>query len=53
MAKKEDTGLATSAGLVRYMEESLSKVKIKPEYVIGTTVAVIIVEIILNYGRFF
>ncbi len=52
MSKREETGLATSAGLVRYMDETFSKVKVKPEHVIGFTVAFIIIEAILTYGRF-
>ncbi|ENN96010.1 hypothetical protein J422_04695 [Methanocaldococcus villosus KIN24-T80] len=51
MSKREERGLATSAGLVRYMDESLSKIKVKPEHVIGLTVAFIIIETILTYGR--
>ncbi|XRO75769.1 preprotein translocase subunit Sec61beta [Methanocaldococcus sp. 28A] len=53
MSKREETGLATSAGLIRYMDESFSKVKVKPEHVIGVTVAFIVIEVILTYGRFF
>ena len=53
MSRREERGLATSAGLIRYMDESLSKVKVKPEHVIGATVGLIILEIILTYGRFF
>ena len=52
MSKREETGLATSAGLVRYMDETFSKVKVKPEHVMGFTVAFIIIEAILTYGRF-
>ncbi|MEO2117581.1 MAG: preprotein translocase subunit Sec61beta [Methanocaldococcus sp.] len=52
MSKREETGLATSAGLVRYMDETFSKVKVKPEHVIGFTVAFIAIEAILTYGRF-
>ncbi|MCQ6253722.1 preprotein translocase subunit Sec61beta [Methanocaldococcus sp.] len=52
MSKREETGLATSAGLIRYMDETFSKIKVKPEYVIGVTVAFIIIEIFLNYGMF-
>ncbi|WP_457612286.1 preprotein translocase subunit Sec61beta [Methanocaldococcus sp.] len=52
MSKREERGLATSAGLIRYMDESLSKIKVEPEHVIGVTVALIIIEAILTYGRF-
>jgi preprotein translocase subunit Sec61beta len=52
MSKREDRGLATSAGLVRYMDESLSKIRIEPEKVIGITLFIIIAEIILTYGMF-
>ncbi|WP_423792666.1 preprotein translocase subunit Sec61beta [Methanocaldococcus indicus] len=51
--KREEVGLATSAGLIRYMDESISKVKIKPEHVISATVGFIIIEVILNYFRLF
>ncbi|XRO76756.1 preprotein translocase subunit Sec61beta [Methanocaldococcus sp. 10A] len=52
MSKREETGLATSAGLIRYMDETFSKVKVKPEHVIGVTVAFVVIEAILTYGRF-
>ena len=48
--KEEDRGLATSAGLIRYMDTDISKIKISPEKVLGITISVIIVEVILNYG---
>ncbi|WP_456418354.1 preprotein translocase subunit Sec61beta [Methanocaldococcus infernus] len=53
MSRREERGLATSAGLIRYMDESLSKIRVKPEHVIGVTVGIIVLEIILTYGRFF
>jgi len=48
--KNEDAGLSTGAGLVRYMDQDISKVKISPEKVIGITVSIIILEAILNYS---
>jgi len=50
MAKNSDAGLSTSAGLVRYMDEDVSKIKISPEKVLGLTVSIIIIEAVLNYG---
>ena len=50
--KNEDTGLSTSAGLVRYMDEDISKIKISPEKVLGITISIIVLEAILNYGIF-
>ncbi|AEK20449.1 preprotein translocase subunit Sec61beta [Methanococcus maripaludis] len=50
MAKNQDAGLSTSAGLVRYMDEDVSKIKIAPEKVLGLTVSIIIIEAVLNYG---
>ncbi|HID47392.1 MAG TPA: preprotein translocase subunit Sec61beta [Methanothermococcus okinawensis] len=53
MAKRdEDRGLATSAGLIRYMDVDISKIKVSPETVVGITISVIILEVILNYGIF-
>jgi preprotein translocase subunit Sec61beta len=50
--KNDDAGLSTSAGLVRYMDQDVSKIKIEPEKVIGITFAIIVLEAILNYGIF-
>ncbi|MBW9224059.1 preprotein translocase subunit Sec61beta [Methanothermococcus sp. SCGC AD-155-E23] len=53
MARRdEDRGLATSAGLIRYMDVDISKIKVSPEKVIGITISIIILEVILNYGIF-
>ncbi|WP_421078446.1 preprotein translocase subunit Sec61beta [Methanothermococcus sp. Ax23] len=50
--KNEDAGLSTSAGLVRYMDEDISKIKISPEKVLGITITIMVLEAILNYGIF-
>ncbi|WP_292459470.1 preprotein translocase subunit Sec61beta [Methanothermococcus sp.] len=50
--KNEDTGLSTSAGLVRYMDVDISKIKISPEKVLGITITIMVLEAILNYGMF-
>ncbi len=52
MAKRTNEGLSDSAGLIRYMDVDISKIKIEPEKVIGITVAIIIIEAVLNYGVF-
>ncbi|MBW9222962.1 preprotein translocase subunit Sec61beta [Methanothermococcus sp. SCGC AD-155-K20] len=52
MAKKDDRGLSTSAGLIRYMDTDISKIKISPEKILGITISIIILEVILNYGIF-
>ncbi|HIP35197.1 MAG TPA: preprotein translocase subunit Sec61beta [Methanothermococcus okinawensis] len=50
--RDEDRGLVTSAGLIRYMDTDISKIKITPEKVLGITISIIVLEIILNYGTF-
>ncbi|HIQ39257.1 MAG TPA: preprotein translocase subunit Sec61beta [Methanothermococcus okinawensis] len=53
MARRdEERGLATSAGLIRYMDTDISKIKITPEKVLGIAISIIILEVILNYGIF-
>jgi preprotein translocase subunit Sec61beta len=39
----------STAGLIRYFDESEAKVKFKPEHVIGFSIAVIALEIILKF----
>ena len=50
--KNEDAGLSTSAGLVRYMDQDISKIKVSPEKILGITISIIVLEAILNYGIF-
>jgi preprotein translocase subunit Sec61beta len=47
---KSDEGLSTSAGLVRYMDEDASKIKIAPEKVLGITISIMVLMFVLNYG---
>ena len=49
MAKKSKGVMPQStAGLIRYFEESDEAIKLKPEHVIGIAVFIIIIEIILK-----
>ncbi len=50
MAKKNRTIMPQStAGLIRYFDESEEKIKFKPEHVVGFAVAVIVAEILLKF----
>jgi preprotein translocase subunit Sec61beta len=40
---------SSGAGLTRYFEESDSKIRLKPEYVIVIIILVIILELILRF----
>ncbi len=49
MAKKNDTGFQSSAGLMRYFDTENEKgVRISPRAVIGIAVALIVVVMVLN-----
>lgn len=49
MPKKPKSMMPQStAGLIRYFEESEEAIKLKPEHVIGIAVVIIIIEIILK-----
>ena len=53
MPKKPKSMMPQStAGLIRYFEESDEAVKLKPEHVIGIAVFIIILEIILKFMFF-
>ncbi len=39
----------STAGLIRYFEESEEQIKLKPEHVIGVAIAIIIIEILLKF----
>lgn len=47
MAKDKQSMPMSTAGLTRYFDESPETVKLKPEYVIGLVVTIIILEIFL------
>ena len=50
MAKKNKTIMPQStAGLIRYFDESEEKIKFKPEHVIAFSVAIILAEILLKF----
>lgn len=42
----------STAGLIRYFEESEEAIKLKPEHVVGIAVAIIALEIILKFTLF-
>jgi preprotein translocase subunit Sec61beta len=49
MAKKNRIQMPQStAGLVRYFEESKSAIKLKPEHVLIASVVIIVAEIMIN-----
>jgi len=49
MAKKARGMMPQStAGLIRYFEESDEQIKLKPEYIIGIAIFIIILEILLK-----
>ena len=49
MAKKDRLRMPTGmAGLVRYGEESKEQIKIKPKYVIGFCVVIVVMELLLR-----
>ena len=46
MAKKEKTSLPQStAGLVRYFDDYNESITIKPEYIVGTVIALVLLRI--------
>jgi preprotein translocase subunit Sec61beta len=47
MAKDKQSMPMSTAGLTRYFDESPETIKLKPEYVIGLVVTIIILEIFL------
>ncbi len=49
MAKDKYTMPMSTAGLVRYFEESEKAIKIKPQHVIGVAVAIAVVEIAVRF----
>jgi preprotein translocase subunit Sec61beta len=54
MAKRQKIQMPQStAGLVRYFDESKEKIKFKPEHVVVVAVAIIVIEILLKLGFFF
>lgn len=53
MAKKNQIQMPQStAGLVRYFDESKESIKLKPEYVVGMCIALIVVVLVLRMGFF-
>ena len=47
--KKEQSGLMSSAGLMRYFETEESAIKISPEIVIAASIAIGIIIIAINF----
>lgn len=39
----------STAGLIRYFEESEEQIKLKPEHVIGIAIFIIILELLLKF----
>ncbi|MCX6818064.1 MAG: preprotein translocase subunit Sec61beta [Candidatus Aenigmarchaeota archaeon] len=49
MSKERTMMPQSTAGLIRYFEDSESAIKLKPEHVIGGAVAIIAIEIALKF----
>jgi preprotein translocase subunit Sec61beta len=50
MSKKDKSMMPQStAGLIRYFEDSETAIKLKPQHVLGITVLIIVVEIALKF----
>jgi len=49
MKKQKGVMPQSTAGLIRYFEESDEQIKLRPEYVIGIAIFVIILEILLKF----
>jgi preprotein translocase subunit Sec61beta len=49
MARNRFTMPQSTAGLIRYFEESEEAIKIKPEYIIGISIAIVVFEIIVKF----
>jgi preprotein translocase subunit Sec61beta len=50
MSKKDRSMMPQStAGLIRYFEESEESIKLKPEHVVGIAVMIIAVELVLKF----
>jgi preprotein translocase subunit Sec61beta len=53
MSKKDRNMMPQStAGLIRYFEESEEAIKLKPEHVVGIAVLIIIIELALKFMIF-
>lgn len=53
MAKKNQGVMPqSSAGLIRYFDESEAKIKLKPEHIIGFSVILLLAEIVIKIGLF-
>ncbi len=53
MSKKDRTMMPQStAGLVRYFEESEEAIKLKPQHVVGVALLVIAIELFLKFMVF-
>jgi preprotein translocase subunit Sec61beta len=53
MSKKDRTMMPQStAGLIRYFEESEEAIKLKPQHVIGIAVTIIAIELALKFMLF-
>jgi preprotein translocase subunit Sec61beta len=40
----------STAGLVRYFDESKESIKLKPQYIVGVCAALIVIELMLKFG---
>jgi preprotein translocase subunit Sec61beta len=50
MSKKEKMMMPQStAGLIRYFEQSEESIKLKPEHIIAVSVVIVIVEVMLKF----
>jgi preprotein translocase subunit Sec61beta len=51
MGKKNKIQMPQStAGLVRYFDESKERIKFKPEHIVAASIVIIVIEILLKVG---
>lgn len=52
MSKEKTMMPQSTAGLIRYFEDSESAIKLKPQHVLGVTIVIIIIEVALKFMAF-
>jgi len=52
MAKPKVQMPQSTAGLIRYFDESKSAIKFKPQHIVGFAIVVIAIELALKFGLF-
>ena len=49
MSQKKNVMPQSTAGLIRYFEESEEAIKLKPQHVVGIAVGIIAIELVLKF----